>query len=133
MRFWKKKHKHHHHHHRNIIPLSQAIAETQQWREHYAKELSGIKAFFIPMHDLKRLVKGYKKCGATGARAYLGLVMPLLPGNNTIRMILVPANEKEDFYDAGPGAQSVDDGSSVYDFTMPCPDTCAGKNPLNSD
>ena len=134
MFFWKKKKDPHHHHPKdNIIPLEQAIRETTDWRERYGPELGGVKGFFIPMKDLHRIVRRYKKYRPKGARAYIGLVKSATPGNSRIRMILVPATECKDFFDKGPGTIGLPGVgiSSVYDFTMPCPDTCASDSPLD--
>jgi hypothetical protein len=127
-----------------IICLTQAANETRAWREKYAPELGGIKGFFIPMNDLACLVNDYCEYGATGARAYLGYVPDGIQPqtadglNSKLRLILVPANEEEDFYNKGAGNDSTNPNktngsSSAYDFTMPCPSSCAADNPLNSN
>jgi hypothetical protein len=124
--------KKHHKHKYDIIPLSEAISETKAWRDKYADELGGIKGFFIPMEDLKRLVKKYKKFKPSGARAYIGYKSDIEYGSK-LRLILVPATLTEDFFDVGPHDPLSTGESSAYDFTMPCPDSCAAENPLNSD
>ena len=119
-----------------IISIEQAQAETKEWREVFVNKFGGnvnlIKAFFIPMQDMSDLINNYKQHSPTGVRAYLGYTATEKGTESPIRLILVPATETEDFYNVGTGINN-DTGSSVYDFTRPCPDCCAAENPLNSD
>jgi hypothetical protein len=137
MSFWKRKADELLNH--NRIPIEQAKLETGQWREIYAQKFGGehqlIKAFFIPKLDLKCLLRRYRKYKPTGARAYIVFRLDDNFKESGIRIVLVPATETEDFYDKGKGKllDGTVDSSSVYDFTMPCPDVCAANNPLNSN
>jgi hypothetical protein len=119
-----------------VISIEQATAETKRWRDQYSAQFGGdtnlIKAFFIPMHDVKCLLEFYEKFRPTGVRAYIGVRETGVIGNSPLSLLLVPATEKEDFWNKGPHPSGAGAGSSIYDFTTPCPDTCAGTNPLNS-
>lgn len=119
------------------VPLKKAADATKLWRENMAAQFdesqSRIKAFFIPMEDLEALVHSYKHCGATGARAYLGVVPNPDLQRSDMKLFLVPATETQDFYNNYREDEDTEDHSSVYDFTMPCPDSCGQISELNSD
>jgi hypothetical protein len=143
-----KKPKHHHHHHPGgRVPIPQAREEIRRWREQYLQlgedaPYDFIQSFFIPMHDIKRLYEDYQDLDPTGVRAYIGITDENEAGCSPLRLLLVPAKENEDFYrNHHPGRHahnteaelnSAAGESSVYDFTMPCPDVCAGDNGINS-
>lgn len=119
----------------NRVPVATAVEATSLWRKVSADRLGDtvneIKAFFIPMEDLKSLVDLYQDLGVTGARAYIGIVPNADPSCSDLKLFLCPATETEDFYKNYPES-SKKDSSSIYDFTMPCPDSCSKKNELNS-
>jgi len=119
------------------VTLKKAVTATRLWRENMAAQFdetqNHIKAFFIPMEDLEALVNSYKHCGVTGARAYLGVVPNSDLQRSDIKLFLVPATEREDFYNSYREDEDIEDHSSVYDFTMPCPDSCGQISGLNSD
>ncbi len=131
---------HHHHRHGGRISIPQARKEILRWKAHI--EALGddcpydfVQSFFIPMEDIKRLYENYQHLHPTGVRAYIGIKDKNEEGCAPLRLLLVPARKHTDFYNYGPHADdAVSDAgdSSVYDFTMPCPDVCAGDNGLNS-
>lgn len=121
-----------------IISIDQARAETKRWRDHHhihdlRVKPGHTKAFFIPMFDLQCLLDYYKDLNPTGVRVYIGMKEENDSSCSPLRALLVPATETEDFWDAGCGQPGAVDESSIYDFTAPCPDTCASLNPLNGD
>ncbi|TDQ11805.1 hypothetical protein [Pedobacter metabolipauper] len=122
----------------NRVPIKEASEATRAWRELHFEKLHEsanlVKAFFIPMEDLKALVNLYSDCGVTGARAYIGVSNTQQQiGSSDLKLFIVPATLTEDFYNDNKNAESEEDKSSIYDFTMPCPDSCAKDNPLNSN
>ena len=135
--------KHHHHHRRGgRVSVEQARKEIKRWKHHVLSlgedcPYDFVKAFFIPMDDIKHLYENYKDLGPDGVRAYIGITDKNEKGCAPLRLLLVPATEDTDFYDCYPGHQN-DEGvnnvgdSSIYDFTMPCPDVCASINPLDN-
>jgi len=120
-----------------IISIEQAQAETKRWRDHHIPGLGGeaahTKAFFIPILDIECLLDFYKNYNPTGVRAYIGMKEKDTTGCSPLRVLLVPATETEDFWNVGIVLTGEMAGSSIYDFTTPCPDTCSSPNPLNSD
>ncbi|OQP68250.1 hypothetical protein [Niastella populi] len=131
---------HHHHRHGGRIPLEQAKKEIKRWKEHIADmgddcPYDYVQSFFIPMEDIKRLYENYQHLHPTGVRAYIGIKEKNEKGCAPLRLLLVPATKHTDFYNNGPLADEAGNNagnSSVYDFTMPCPDVCASENDLNS-
>jgi hypothetical protein len=137
----------HHHHPGGRVPIAQAREEIRRWREQYLAlgedtPYDFIQSFFIPMHDIKCLYEDYQDLDPTGVRAYIGITDENEEGCSPLRLLLVPATENVDFYNhhehrrhaAEMEAELDTDAgnSSVYDFTMPCPDVCAESNGINS-
>jgi hypothetical protein len=146
-------HGHHHHHHYNYenrVTIGQAKLEIERWKQvnddfKDKTPFGYVKAFFIPMEDIKQLCDDYGHLSPTGVRAYIGITDPDKNGDAPLRLLLVPATEEVDFYKNFPGHHhghhhhhhgadaTVNPGdSSIYDFTMPCPDACAEANELNT-
>ena len=134
------------HHQGGRVSIDQARKEIQRWKDHIRSlgedcPYDFVQAFFIPMHDIKRLYEKYQHLDPTGVRAYIGITDKNEQGCAPLRLLLVPAKEHTDFYrhhkdDADEledelGVNHAGD-SSIYDFTMPCPDVCATNDPLSS-
>ncbi|WP_442588139.1 hypothetical protein ACSBL2_19015 [Pedobacter sp. AW31-3R] len=119
----------------NRVPVAKAVEATSLWRKiatnHLGDNVNEIKSFFIPMEDLKSLVDLYQDLGVTGARAYIGVVPNANSSCSDLKLFLCPATEAEDFYKNYPGGEA-ENSSSIYDFTMPCPNSCPKDNELNS-
>jgi hypothetical protein len=145
----KEKESKHHHHRGGRVSVKQAKKEIKRWKERFAEfaepgvepPYDFVKAFFIPMHDIKRLYENYKDLEPTGVRAYIGITDKDENGCAPLRLLLVPAKKHTDFYDhhefcADKSEDELDaddvGNSSIYDFTMPCPDVCATHDPLGS-
>ena len=132
----------HHHIHGGRVSIEQAKIEIRRWKEQFLQldedaPYDFVQSFFIPMDDIKHLYENYQQYHPTGVRAYIGITDENENGCAPLRLLLVPATERTDFYNCycGPEANEpgVDPGdSSVYDFTMPCPDVCADPNEINS-
>jgi hypothetical protein len=120
-----------------VISIEQATTETKRWRDHQQTISGGsiglVKAFYIPTWDLQCLLEYYKMFQPTGVRAYIGMREPDDTGCSQLHLLLVPATVDEDFWNKGTIPDGGEVGSSIYDFTAPCPDTCASDNPLNND
>lgn len=99
--------------------ISQKQAEdwTRAWRVKMSTNggfLSNdpIKAFTIPHQDIAGVIT------ADSARAYLAIFDTL--GTSTYHLVMV-----------GVDSNGQDDLSSIYDLTLPCPDACDVRSPLD--
>jgi len=99
----------------NLIPLPDAIAWCAAWRDlpgtQRAAILESIKAFLIPHNDLHDLLSEE----AESARSYFGIDY-----NSQLRILIVGVDSD--------GNDMCEQG--VFDFTKPCPPTCASNSPL---
>ncbi len=102
----------------NVLPLDVAKEESANWRA-IANEKFGegyIKAFNIPLVDLTQILAE----GATSVRAYLAASED---GEKKLLLVGVDAQ--------GNDMIDYENGQYVFDFTTPCPPTCAPNSPLN--
>jgi hypothetical protein len=114
----------------NTISLEEGIAITTNWRNYMESQGAGpdfIRAFFIPVDDIKFLYELTVKYGGEGIRAYIGLAEADKP--SSAKLALVPTSGPE------PGADILDDpnddfDSTIFDFTQPCPQACDFGSPL---
>jgi len=114
----------------NTISLEEGIAITTNWRnfmENLRASPNYIRAFFIPIDDIKYLLQLTEKFGGQGVRAYIGLGKADDP--TSAKLAIVPTEGPE------PGADILDipnDNleSTIFDFTQPCPQACDFKSPL---
>jgi len=120
----------------DTIPLFDAISYTQFWQQfneqphhhHHHPTHEYIRAFRIPLQDIKQLATMAHDCGFVAYRAYLGIGMTgevTHPQNPTrymkIMLVGVQKNEKceeVDFLEDSAG------NSCVFDLSAPCPNTC---------
>lgn len=102
----------------NEIPLNDAIAQTTAWRTMAEPKLGTdfVKAFTIPMENYTQI----QATGAVKVRAYLGEEPD---GTKSLLLVGVDA-QGNDMIDYA-------NGQYVYDFTSPCPSSCANGSPLN--
>src|SRR5215213_4306455 len=89
-------HGHHHHHKGGRVSVDQAKKEIKRWKEHLLElgeeaPYDFVKAFFIPMDDIKHLYENYKDLEPTGVRAYIGITDKDKHGCAPLRLLLVPA------------------------------------------
>jgi hypothetical protein len=133
--------KHHHHHRRGgRVSIEQAKKEIRRWKDQFLElgddpPYDFVQSFFIPMDDIKHLYENYKHLDPSGVRAYIGIMDKDENGCAPLRLLLMPAKKHKDFYNHHHGhhASDTDAGdSSIYDFTMPCPDVCSESNEINS-
>ena len=121
------------------ISLNDAVVETTNWRNFLSDVLklsnSSLiaRGVYIPKEDLEGL---YKILSAndqfTGARAYFALDQDheVWPYNKVVKVVLVPVEMSKEFPNGKdvlikPGGDRNSPGdSNIYDFTMPCPDSC---------
>src|SRR6478735_1677157 len=112
------------------VSVDQARLEIKRWKDHvYSlgedRPYDYVKAFFIPMDDIKHLYENYKHLDPTGVRAYIGIQDKDENGCAPLRLLLVPAKKHRDFYDHHRGHHHADEpegevhagDSSIYDFT----------------
>jgi lipopolysaccharide biosynthesis glycosyltransferase len=127
------------------ITLDEAIQKTIYWRkflasllhEHHSRLIT--KGVYISKEDIEDLAKMcFENDSIMGVRAYFTLEHDheSWPYDNTVKFIMVPV-EKEPHSKNGKDipvrllgdANSLED-SNIYDFTMPCPDSCDPSSPL---
>ncbi len=127
----------------NSVSLEEAMQRTNYWRQAvkvlFDYDTNAVpKGFVIPLEDIQQLADKYKALGAVGVRAYFTLEGPEFEGGVTA--VLVPVtevigadNETVIYKDLilSAGENTVDSGSSIYDFTKPCPPSCDITSPLS--
>jgi hypothetical protein len=114
----------------NTISLEEGIAITTNWRNYMnpnGENPDFIRAFFIPLDDIKYLYDLTKEYGGEGVRAYIGLEKEGDP--SSAKLAIVPTSGAE------PGTDVLDDPndnleSTIFDFTTPCPQACDFSSPL---
>ena len=130
------------------IKLKKAVRETEHWRnflkyllsEHHSKLIT--KGVYISKADIDGLAKICQGNDAImGVRAYFTLEHDheTWPYDNMVKFIMVPV-ESVKGYKHGKDipikimgdADNLED-SNIYDFTMPCPDSCDTSSPLFGD
>ena len=127
------------------VPVDEAVVRTTNWRALYkdvtkCEECDILRAYFIPIEDIISLYEFYKKHKVMikGVRGYLGH-NPLDPINPTVLetdLMLCPVDlEGNDIITPPPSLQGVlgTDGSTIYDFSTPCPNMCDTNSVLYSD
>ncbi|AWA29884.1 hypothetical protein HYN48_07225 [Flavobacterium magnum] len=97
----------------NVIPLETA----QEWAHAWVTSgISPVKAYLIPEADITQLME---EADVQDVRAYMGI-----DANGVSKMMLVGVDKNgKDLIDYSKGLY-------VYDFTMPCPNTCDVASPL---
>jgi len=90
-----------------------------------------LRAFWIPIDDINNLAAVH---GADAVRAYICLEQP--DDLSTIKVVLVPVIDNVDILVmpqsefVGDNSLTDDSGSTIYDFTQPCPVQCDPQSPL---
>ena len=97
----------------NTITLATAQTWAANWR---SKPQNVIKAYLIPQADITQLMA---ETNVQDVRAYCGI-----DENGEYKLMLVGVDSS--------GNDLIDDaaGDYIYDFTMPCPQTCDVNSPL---
>ncbi len=131
------------------IDIKKAKAWTKNWRR---EKSNTCKAFLIPVDDLLAVLEEMKiivplKDGHyqindrknAGVRAY-GAIDPAVKEGNGEKLLIVGTRIGKDgkHRDLVEGERYAADlatlnGSGVYDFTEPCPNTCDQESPLYDD
>ena len=96
----------------NSIPLETAQEWATKWVE--SQPADAVKAHLIPMEDFTALSK---EDGVVNIRAYIGIDGD---GTNKLMLVGVDANGKD----------MISNTDLIYDFTLPCPNTCDTDSPL---
>jgi hypothetical protein len=104
----------------NVISLETAQRWAERWKKVHGEydKHHLIKAFLIPGIDIKQVMN---ETGVNDVRAYLGV-----DDNGTERLMIVGVDQE--------GNDMIDDenGQYIYDFSLPCPNTCNKKAPFIS-
>ncbi len=142
------------------VSLDSAIRFTREWREVPQEYVKKIKAFTIRRFELQKLINHMDEIGCDAARFYTGL-KPLPPTPDRPDIILYPCmlmvgvqgyvpdfenpsksiagtdvffmgQKQADKNGTGYETETAAEEQFVYDFALPCPDTCA-QSVLNGD
>lgn len=107
------------------IPLDEAEELTKAW----AERGNFIKAFLIDASELKDMITEKR---AAYVRVYFGWDKEMEIGREQ-RLIMVPVDEYgRDMINTDVEANLAENpNSNVFDFSMPCPPTCAPDSPLS--
>jgi hypothetical protein len=97
----------------NTISLKTAQDWARTWRSNPENK---VKAHLIPQIDVKQLLAEDK---VVDIRAYIGVDEE---GKNKLMLVGVDID--------GNDLINEEKGQYIYDFTRPCPDTCAFESPL---
>ncbi|QNK63901.1 hypothetical protein H7F33_05235 [Pedobacter sp. PAMC26386] len=112
------------------IPLERAVAYTAKWREiqnlNPKDPGTKVRAFTVHVTELQEIID---EIGVETVRFYIGI-----NDKNKETLVLVGVNkDNEDMIEVKGKSDTVEE-SGTFDFTHPCPDTCAdGLSPLNTD
>lgn len=98
----------------NQVSLVDAQAATYAWQN----LAGGNYAFRFDKADFQEIA-GLDLC-------YVRIYVGIKPTDGTTQMLVVGVDEQGDIIDTDPNAVS----SGIYDFAMPCPDTCDPTSPL---
>lgn len=123
-----------------VIPVSEAIRRTSNWREFMginasAKSQTKVpKAVYISKQDILDMAARLQDPAIVGARAYFTLNSTAAEEvKNDLTFCMVMVRSCDDYrcgedviYLSGDanGVGDGDDDSGIYDFTKPCPDYC---------
>ena len=127
------------------IPLQDAVAYTKNWRDQPHDDNNYVKAFTVNLEELKEILYDLKDSnGANAVRFYIAEKpvdpnpgSPITGFQETLILVGVTGFDPEnniagdDILDFVPKEGSAVSG--CYDFTYPCPDTCATNSPLFND
>mgnify|MGYP000555725028 CR=1 FL=1 len=124
---------------KNTVSLKTAQKWIAEWRdlESSYNKYHRLKAFNIPLIDLQEVIK---EKGVANVRAYLGVAKfenhdtkpPEVIYEEKLLIVGVDKNGKDMIsVIKAPDGLGDGEGDDIYDFTLPCPDTCDDESPLN--
>ena len=122
-----------------LISPETACTYTQNWRNLDAANPNFIKAFTVKIEELQLILEEMASLDANAIRVYLGQENNSMEhtGTNKKLVLVAVAGFDPDENNAGFDIVSYADPtnpnnslSGCYDFTYPCPDTCAKTSPL---
>lgn len=110
----------------STISLEQAQNWITRWKEGQIKNniVYSIKAFLIPGIDLKEVLA---EEGVQDVRSYIGV-----DEYNKPHLLIVGVDAKGNDMINKEEAVNLKKGWYIYDFTVPCPNTCDVNSPLFS-
>ena len=120
------------------IPDKTAEEYARNWRHAGKMEklelIDHIKGFVIPKEDIDRVHAIMKHHHGEGCRVYFG-IQGQEAGIGILRFMIVPMDKHgKDILHKHPDEITADeDGSTVYDFTRPCPTQCDCDSPMNGE
>ena len=126
----------------HTIPVEEAVTRTTQWRNLYQETMQCpdeeiLRAFFIPIEDILEIYHYYRthSVNISGVRGYLAYnpTEPISPGVFNTDFVLCPVDLEGNDIVTAPPALGLGSGSTVYDFTQPCPTYCDTESVLYSD
>lgn len=108
----------------STISLDQAQKWIARWKEGSLKDITAvtIKAFLIPGIDVTEVLA---ENGVQDVRAYIGV-----DENHIPHLLIVGVDQNGNDMINNDELVNVKNGWNIYDFTMPCPNTCDVKSPL---
>ncbi len=121
----------------NTITLKTAKEWAQNWREKEStyNKYHECRAFNIPKIDLEEVLA---EDGVASIRAYLGVKETVNPKTKETTyeeklMIVGVDKNNKDMISTVKATDGLGDGDEddIYDFTLPCPNTCDPDSPLN--
>ena len=106
------------------IPVEEAKKWILAWIDCHAK--GSVKGFLIDADELRCIID---EAGAKYMRIYFAINEDLPEDNH--KLVMVPVDE-EGYDMVARKTNADDDGSNVFDFTMPCPPTCDATSALQT-
>src|SRR5215213_9178813 len=115
------------------IPDKVAEGYARNWRDAGKPEklelIAHIKGFVIPKEDIDHVHKIMEDHDGVGCRVYFGIQGPAETG--ILRFMIVPLNSEGKDILMQHHPLTMDEESTVYDFTRPCPSQCDCDSPMN--
>jgi len=122
-----------------LISPQTACTYTQNWRNMDPDNPLFIKAFTVKIEELQNILTEMANLNANAIRVYLGQNSPSTAPTGADKKLVMVAVAGFDPDEDNPGFDIVQYSnpnnlqqplSGCYDFTYPCPDTCAKTSPL---
>jgi hypothetical protein len=120
----------------DTITREDAIRITTNWRSYVTNNQKApnpdyIRAFEIPLVDLLNSSAITQRFGGSAVRAYIGLDVENDP--SSVKLAIVPIDARGNDILAVPEGTdriAVEEESTIFDFTNPCPQACDLNSPL---
>jgi hypothetical protein len=124
------------------IPVDIAKSRVARFRAEITEQIPAIKApraILIPINDLMAIVDKYSTVDENGnirhtlkgVRAYFAVKRDEVASEDNVTALIVAVDkEGNDLINTTDGLAEEEDGSGIYDFTLPCPTECDVDSPL---